>query len=72
LQDPRLCCGVGGEIGPEVWTYRIGGYRVLPRWLRARRHRRMSSAETRHFRRMAEALRLTLETQASIEEVTSG
>jgi len=72
LQDPRLRCGVGGEIDPEVWAYRLGGYRVLPQWLRARRKRALSAAETRHFRRTVEALRLTRDVQSRIEEVTSG
>ena len=66
MQDPRLGYGGDGEIDPEVWAYRIGGYRVLPQWLRARRKRALSPAEARHFRRTAEALRLTREVQARI------
>jgi len=70
LQDPRLHRGRAEEIEPEVWSYRIGGYRVLPQWLRARRGRALSPPETRRFRQITEALRLTLEAQAKIEEVT--
>src|SRR5262249_9200472 len=60
LHDPRLHGGLAGTIEPEVWAYRIGGYRVLPQWQRARTGRSLSAAEARHLEAMAEALRLTI------------
>jgi hypothetical protein len=55
----------GGElrfegIEPGVWRYRIGGYEVLPHWLRARAKRSLVWQEVGEFRMIAEALRLTL------------
>lgn len=52
------------EIEPKVWEYRIGGYQVLSHWLRARTKRALTWHEVGEFRRIAEALRLTV----SLEE----
>jgi predicted helicase len=67
LEDPRL--QQARAIDPRVWDYRIGAYRVLPQWLRARRGRGPAVAESPELRRIAEALRLTREVQSIIEEV---
>lgn len=55
-------------IEPEVWRYRIGSYRVLEHWLKARAGRVLSYAEARDFRRIAAAIGLSLELQARIDE----
>lgn len=67
-----LVCGSGlcfEGIEPRVWAYRIGGYRVLDRWLAARAGRVLTLAEIEHFRHMAAAVELTLEVQLRIEEI---
>ncbi|HSG41119.1 MAG TPA: type ISP restriction/modification enzyme, partial [Thermoanaerobaculia bacterium] len=55
-------------IEPEVWRYRIGSYRVLEHWLKARAGRVLSYVEARDFRRIAAAIGLSLELQARIDE----
>jgi predicted helicase len=56
-------------IEPEVWCYRVGSYQVLERWLRARAGRVLRSSEARDFRRIASALRVSLNVQIQIENV---
>jgi predicted helicase len=50
-------------IAPEVWEYRVGGYQVLDRWLAGREGRSLRWEEIEEFRRIAEALRWTIEAQ---------
>ena len=56
-------------IEPDVWRHRIGSYRVLESWLRARAGRVLRASEARDFRRIAAALRLSLDVQIQIENV---
>jgi Type ISP C-terminal specificity domain len=55
-------------IAPEVWAYRIGGHQVLDRWLAVREGRVLALEEIEHFRRVATALRITIEVQERIDE----
>ncbi len=50
-------------ISHEVWEYRIGGYQVLDRWLAGRAGRGLRWEEIEEFRRIATALRWTIEVQ---------
>jgi hypothetical protein len=59
----RLCFE---GIEPAVWAHRIGGYQVLDRWLAARAGRVLRLQEIDDFRRIAAAIRLTLEVEAEI------
>ena len=56
-------------IEPDVWSHRIGSYRVLESWLRARAGRVLRASEARDFRRIAAALRISLDVQIQIENV---
>jgi hypothetical protein len=60
-------CFAGVE--PQVWTYRIGGYQVLAQWLQARAGRVLNADQSREFRWIAEALRLTLEAQRTAADL---
>jgi type I restriction-modification system DNA methylase subunit len=51
----------------QVWTYQIGGYQVLEKYLKDRRGRRLEDPV--HYLRVATAISLTLEVQADIEAV---
>jgi hypothetical protein len=53
-------------IDPEVWSFRVGGYQVLPCWLQARAGLVLSYHQSREVRQIAEALRLTLRAQKEI------
>jgi hypothetical protein len=60
--------GQGFEgIPPEVWSYRIGGYQVLDRWLQARAGRILRSWEMTSFSCTATALLRTIEVQGRID-----
>ena len=56
-------------IDPEVWEYRVGGYRVLDRWLAARAERELRQQEIEDFRKIAAALRETIAVERRIGEV---
>ena len=58
-------------MAPEVFRYEIGGYAVLPGWLRARAGR-VLSAEAATFCQIAAALAFTLEVQTRIAEMGTG
>ncbi len=47
-------------IAAGVWEYRLGGYRVLARWLAQRRHSTLEPTDLDHLARMIDALRTTL------------
>jgi hypothetical protein len=66
-QDDRVIVNAEGQafegISREVWEYRIGGYPVLDRWLAGRAGRGLRWEEIEEFRRIATALRWTIEVQ---------
>ncbi|HEX9944363.1 MAG TPA: type ISP restriction/modification enzyme [Thermoanaerobaculia bacterium] len=62
--------GQGFEgIDPVVWEYRVGGYRVLDRWLAGRAGRSLRLEEIGELQRIAAALRETIRVQERIAEV---
>ncbi|HYH44632.1 MAG TPA: type ISP restriction/modification enzyme, partial [Thermoanaerobaculia bacterium] len=69
--ERRVVVNAAGQafegISPEVWEYRIGGTRVLPRWLAARAKRRLTLGEIDAFRRAATALHHTLELEKQLD-----
>jgi len=62
----RLC-----GAGPAVWTFHVGGYQVLNKWLKDRKGRVLSGEGIRHDCRVAMApqgtIRLVAETAEIIE-----
>src|SRR5436305_1209028 len=70
FRDGRVIVNAEGQafegISQEVWDYRIGGYQVLDRWLAGRSGRALRLREIEDFRRIAEALRWTIESQRRI------
>lgn len=68
--DQRLYINVSHYfegITPEVWNYQIGGYRVLDKYLKERKGRRMD--DPRYFIRIATALAKTIEIQEEIDAI---
>ena len=57
-------------ITPEMWTYRIGGYQVLEKYLKDRKGRRLG--DPRRYLRIATAIARTIEVQREIETVYPG
>jgi len=52
-------------ITPEVWNYYIGGYQVLPKYLKDRKRRIMDDAP--HYCRIVTAIQKTIEIQKQID-----
>jgi predicted helicase len=57
-------------IAPEVWNYHIGGYQVLPKYLKDRKGKIMEDAP--HYCRIVTALQKTIELQKEINNLYPG
>ncbi len=57
------------EIDPETWTYQIGSYQVLDKWLKDRKGRTLSSEEIKHFCKVATAISKTIDLQKEIDDL---
>ena len=63
-----------GTIGfrgvPEVvWSFRIGGYQVCEKWLKARKGRTLSKDDIAHYQKIVVALAETIRLMKEIDEV---
>ena len=58
-------------VTPDLWTYQIGGYQVLPKWLKDRKGRFLTSADTQHYSRVVTALSKTIDLQRAIDSVVT-
>ena len=56
-------------IAEDVWTYYVGGYQPMQRWLQYRRKRRLTSDEILHFERMAYAIRESINLIKKLDEI---
>ena len=56
-------------IPPEVWEYTIGGYRVIEKYLKGRKERRLSLDELEHIYKVAEILKRTIELVKELEKI---
>jgi predicted helicase len=56
-------------ISRAVWEYRVGGYAVLPHWLRARRGRILHLRDLEEIRTLVHVLDQTLQTQAALDSL---
>ena len=71
---PRRCSWIAGSTWPEpieeaVWQFRIGGYAVLPRWLKQRQRRMLYRDDQQHLQRMIQAIRATLVRTRAIDQI---
>lgn len=57
------------EIEPAIWTYQIGGYQVMDKWLKDRKGRILSLEDIQHYCRVATALKKTIAVQAEIDSL---
>ncbi|MGD9816434.1 MAG: type ISP restriction/modification enzyme [Hyphomonadaceae bacterium] len=55
-------------IPPEVWTFHIGGYQVLDKYLKSRKTRLLSLDEIEHVAKVADVLAFTIEQMAAIDD----
>ena len=56
-------------IPEEVWEYRIGSYRVMEKYLKERKGRKLTLEEVNHYIKMAKAISLTIEIQNKIDQI---
>jgi predicted helicase len=56
-------------IRKEVWEYQIGGYQVLPKWLKDRKERSLDLEDVKHYCRIVTALKETIDVQREIDAV---
>jgi predicted helicase len=59
-------------ITPDLWSYQIGGYQVLAKWLKDRKGRFLTSANSIHYSCIVAAILKTLSLQLQIDEYVSG
>jgi len=59
-------------VTPELWSYQIGGYQVLSKWLKDRKGRFLTSADTIHYSRVVVALARTEDVQRDIDRACGG
>jgi len=57
-------------ISKEVWEYQIGAYQVMGKYLKDRKGRKLSLDEINHYMKVAKAIRLTIERQQKIDDMT--
>jgi type I restriction-modification system DNA methylase subunit len=58
-------------VAPDLWSYQIGGYQVLSKWLKDRKGRFLTSADTQHYSRVLTALSKTIDLQCAIDSVVT-
>lgn len=56
-------------IPPEVWEYAIGGYRVIEKYLKGRKGRKLSLDGLEHIYKVVEILRRTIELVRKLEDI---
>ena len=56
-------------IAEEVFSYRIGGYQVLKKWLADRKGRELSLNEIDTYRKVVNSIRETLRLQGKLKEL---
>ena len=52
----------------NVWGFYIGGYRVLDKYLKSRKGRKLSLDEIKHVAAVADTLSFTIEQMAAIDK----
>jgi predicted helicase len=57
-------------VPPEVWDFRVGGYRVLEKWLAERKGQRLGFDDQRQIARLVKLIGETLRLMAAIDEAT--
>ncbi|MBL8907272.1 MAG: N-6 DNA methylase [Rhizobiales bacterium] len=55
-------------VPQEIWDFHIGGYRVLDKYLKSRKGRKLSLDEINHIGRVADSLAFTIQQMGKIDE----
>jgi hypothetical protein len=59
-------------VTPDLWSYQIGGYQVLAKWLKDRKDRFLTSADTKHYSQVVTLLGSTTVIQRRIDVAFQG
>jgi len=57
------------DIPEEVWNMEIGGYKVIDKWLKYRKDRKLSFGDINHFQKVARALNETIAIMDEIDGI---
>jgi predicted helicase len=57
------------NVPEEIWTFRVGGYQVLDKWLKDRKGRTLTAEDIEHYRKVVAALHETRQIMQVIDEV---
>jgi len=70
--EERVCVNKTQHFEPvplELWEYQIGGYKVLAKWLKDRRDRKLTLEEIKTYCRVVTAIQRTIVVQEEIDAV---
>ena len=56
-------------IDPKVWEFEIGGYKVLQKWLKARKGHNLSFDDTMHYQKIIVAIKETMRIMEEIDNL---
>jgi len=56
-------------IPEEVWEYKVGGYRVIEKYLKGRKRRELTLEEIEHIYKVVEIIRRTIELVTELERI---
>ncbi|MEA1925382.1 MAG: type ISP restriction/modification enzyme [Candidatus Altiarchaeota archaeon] len=57
-----------GGVPREAWEYYIGGYKVLDKWLKSRKKRKLTGSEIEHYLQIIEIIKETIKIMHEIDE----
>jgi predicted helicase len=55
----------------DLWSYQVGGYQVLAKWLKDRKGRFLTAADTQHYSRIVTSLARTGRIQTAIDAIAT-
>jgi type I restriction-modification system DNA methylase subunit len=56
-------------VPEDVWSFYIGGYQVLDKWLKSRKNRELTSGEIEHFMQVVEVIKETITIMERIDNI---
>jgi len=57
------------DVSPEVWTFRVGGYQVCEKWLKDRKHRKLSLVDIKHYARIVATISQTISVMTELADL---
>ena len=57
------------SVEPEIWSYYIGGYQILDKWLKDRTGKILFREDVNHFLKVISSLNYTIDLQKQIDKI---